>query len=271
MTIVFGLILIGLGVYFIFFQRTRSANDALEIQAQETKTIPEVVEALEAMADIDPNYREMVEVKGFAQCANPARTPYSQKEVAYYVAETVQVSETTEEYTDSDGDRRIRTNRHEDKLSEEESGEELLLRDNSGNEIVIETNGISNKLDLLKTLDRFERDDPYASGRYYQNPRRRYQQFSIRSYGTGYRILGYKQIEKAFPLNALLYALGEAYLNNGRVYLGPPRDPKKSFIVTTKSEEQLVQSKKNSQLISLGAGALSALIGIIMLISGIAG
>lgn len=271
MGIIIGIILIAVGFYLVFFQRTKHASDLLEIQAQETKTIPEVREALEAMADIDPNYREMVELKGFAQASQPVNTPYSNRPVAFYTAQTVQVSEETEEYRDNEGNLRTRTHKHEDKLADEESAAELLLKDNVGNEVVIETNGVSSKLDLQKSFDRFERDDPYRNGGYYDNPYRRFHRYDIRPYGAGYRVLGYKQIENTFPVNAPLYALGEAYMINGRIYLGPPRDSKKAFIVTTKSEEELVKSKKSSQMFTLIGGAACILIGIITMIAGIVG
>ncbi len=270
--IIIGLVLIGVGVYMLF-QVKRSAGDALEIQAQGTKTIPEVKEILSAMADVDPNYREMVEVKGFAQASQPVKAPYSGMQVAFYTAETVQVSETTEEYTDNDGNRRTRTNKHNDKLSEEESGAQLLLKDNEGNEIVIETNGIANKLDLQKTLDRFERDDPFRGDRYYQNSHRRYRHYDIAGPrgGYGYQVLGYKQVENTIPLNAPLYALGEAYMSGGKIFIGPPRDKSKPFIITTKSEEQLLKSKNSSKISSIAFGAIGFIVGIILLIKGIIG
>lgn len=268
-TVIIGILLIAAGAYFILVGRKKAAGDLLEIQFQQTKTIPEVMEALQDMADIDPNYRELVEVKGTASCDNPPVAPYSQKKVAFYVAETYKVSEETREERDSEGNVRTKTVKHEDKLSEEESAEALLLADANGNRVAIETNGVADKLDLQKTMDRFQNANQYNSNTY-MNPHRRYRDFNV-SFGAGYRLLGYKQVEKTIPLLARLYVLGEAYLENGQIVIGPPRDKSKPFIVTTKSEEELVKSKESAVKMNLFGGIACAVIGLIMIIAGIAG
>jgi hypothetical protein len=248
----------------VFFGIKKAAGDLLEIQYQQTKSIPEVREALEAMQDIDSNYRELVEVKGTAGCDNPPSTPYSQKKVAFYVAETYKVSEETREERDNQGHVHTRTVKHEDKLSEEESGEPLLLNDDNGDRIVIETNGVSSKLDLQKTLDRFQNADGYNPNMY-RNPHRHFREFNP-GFGAGYRLLGYKQVEKTFPLNARLYVLGEAYMEGGQIIVGQPRDKSKPFIVTTKSEEELVNSKEKVVKLNLFGGIGCAVLGVIMII-----
>lgn len=249
-----------LGGYLFFFQRKQHASDMLEIRAQETKTIPEVREALEAMAPIDPNYREMVEVKGIAQAEQPVTAPYSGEKVAFYIAKTVQVSESTESYTDSDGNHHTRTRKHYDTLSEEESSAPLLLKDQEGNEIVIETNGTSKKLDLQKSFDRFDNNRTSYDNRPYS----RYNSYNVQPRGNS-RILGYKKTEEIFRLNSPLYALGEAYMQDGRIYIGPPRATDMPFIVTSKSEEQLIKEKKNSQKFAFFGGIAAAIIGVLII------
>lgn len=265
MYIIIGLVLIAVGVYFLLVQFKKSGNDLIEIQFQQTKTIPEALEAVKAMEDIDPNYREMIELKGFADCKNPQTTPYSQKKVAFYTAEVHQISEETREETDSNGNRRTRTYKHDDKLSEEESGEPLLLKDNDGNEIVIETNGVSGSFDMPKTLDRFQNANNGYSP--FMNPNRRFREFGINmNFGGGNRLLGYKQIENTINLRQPLYVLGEAYMNCGQLFIGPPREKGKSFIVSTKSEEELIKDKKNSKMMSIVVGVAAIVIGIVLIV-----
>ncbi|MBR6871966.1 MAG: hypothetical protein IKN17_00500 [Ruminococcus sp.] len=265
--IIIGILLVALGVYLAVFQRAKSANVALEMQVQPTKTFEEVKEALEAMQEYNPAYRELVEVKGYAASSEAVKTPYTNRQVAFYTAETVQVSETTEEYRDSDGNRRMRTTKHEDKLSEEESSAELILKDNAGNEIVIETRGIASKLDLVKTHDMLETQNNQNPA-YLNDPFRIYRKFNPPSYGTGHRILGYKRIEKTFPLNGPLYVLGEAYMVANRIYIGPPKDKKQPFIVTTKSEEQMLKETQSSQTTSTVVGIICAVLGLVLTIVG---
>ena len=267
--IIIGVLMVALGVYLAVFQRAKSASVALEIQAQPTKTFEEVREALEAMQEYDPSYRELVEVKGIAATNETVKTPYTNRNVAFYTAETVQVSETTEEYRDSEGNRRMRTTKHEDRLSSEESSAELLLRDNAGNEIVIETNGVADKFDLIKTHDRLETQNPYGAG-YNDDPFRRYRRFNAPSYGTGHRIIGYKQVEKTLPLGGALYVLGEAYMLANRIWIGPPKDKKQPFIVTTKSEEQMLKDTQSSQTSATVGGIICAIIGLVLVVVGFA-
>lgn len=153
--IVIGILLVGIGIYCIFFGRKKAAAELLEIQFQETKTIAEAREAVEAMADVDPNYREMVELKGFSACDEPPTTPFSRKQVAFYVAETYKVSEETYRQRDSEGNERMRTVKHEDKLSDEESGENLILKDNNGDSIIIEKMVFPISLTFRKLLTDF--------------------------------------------------------------------------------------------------------------------
>ncbi len=259
--IIIGVACVAGGVYIAVFQRAKSANVALEIQAQPTKTYEEVKEALEAMQDYDPNYRELVEFKGFASSSQEVITPYSRQKVAFYIAENIQVSEDTEERRDSDGSRRMVTTKHEQKLSEDVSGADLIVKDNFGHEIVIETKGVENKLDLVQsydTLDRSNTGNPtYGRG------------YGVRANGTGHRIIGYKQIEKTFPLNAAMYVLGEAYMISNRIFIGPPKNTKSPFIVTTKSEEQMLKKTQGSQTTSLFGGLALAVLGLVLFIVGV--
>ncbi|MBR1764369.1 MAG: hypothetical protein IJ746_03145 [Ruminococcus sp.] len=267
--IIIGLILIGIGVYFAVFSRGKKAGLAMEMQATATSTVAEAKEAIEAMADYNPDYREFVELKGTAITHEQVKTPYTNKPVAYYAAETLQVSETTEERRDSNGNRRMSTTKHEDKLSDEESSTDLILKDSSGGEIVIETNGISNKLDLIKSYDHMDMTDPYANTGNL-SIRRRYRRYNAPHYnGVGYRVLGYRKIEQIIPLNAALYVLGEAYMMAGKLYIGPPKDSKKPFIVTTKSEDQMLQQTQSSQRSSLIGGIVCCALGVILAIVGI--
>lgn len=270
--IIFGIILVAVGVWFAVFQRAKSANIAQEIQAQPTKTYDEVREMLAAMQDYDPNYRETVEFKGFAASSAPVVTPFSKTKVAYYVAESVQVSEDTEEVVNRDtGARSTRTTKHEDKISEEISPAELLVKDNAGNEIVIETRGVEKKLDLIKSYDVLDRRDlGNNNGQTITVSTGRGNNTTVRiGNGSGRRVIGYKNVEKTFPLGGALYVLGEAYMIANRIHIGPPRDSKQPFIVTTKSEEQMLKSSQSSQTTAMVGGIISIVAGLILFIVGV--
>lgn len=64
MYIVLGVALIALGVYLAWFQRRKTGDALLDIQATQTSTVADVKEALADMASISADYREYCELKG---------------------------------------------------------------------------------------------------------------------------------------------------------------------------------------------------------------
>lgn len=267
--IIIGLVLIGIGVYLAWFQRRKTGDALLDIQATQTSTIADVKEAMADMASISDSYREYCELKGTVKAKNPQKAPFSQKEAAFYRATTYRVYEEQEQYTDSEGNRKTKLVKKEEKISDEESGEELVLTDANGDTIDIETVGVSSAFDLPKTVDRFEPANVYNGMQFHQNPRRRFQSFEGSFIaGNGARMLGYRMVEYAFLSGQKLYLLGDAYMNAGTLTFGKPTEKGKQFIVTAKSEEELVSTKQSSQKMSLIGGIACAVIGLIIMISG---
>ena len=269
MYIVLGVALIALGVYLAWFQRRKTGDALLDIQATQTSTVADVKEALADMASISADYREYCELKGTVTSKNPQKTPFSQRDAAYYIATTYRVTEETIRERDSNGNMRTRTVKHEEKISEEESGEELILTDSNGDSITIETVGVAGAFDLVKTMDRFEPAQSYNNNNFFQNRNRIFRSFDNGFVGgNDHRMLGYRQVEMAFNVGQKLYVLGEAYMNGGVLMIGPPTDKSRQFIVTAKSEEELVKSKESAKKASLIGGIACAVIGLIVIIVG---
>lgn len=267
--VIIGLILIAVGVYFAWFQRRKTGDTLLDIQATQTSTIADVKEAMADMASISDTYREYCELKGTVSSKNPQKAPFSQKDAAFYRATTYRVYEEEEHYTDSEGNRKTKLVKKEEKISDEESGEELILTDANGDTIDMETVGVSSSFELIKTVDRFEPANNYNSMNFYQNPRRRFQSFDNGWNGRGgARMLGYRMVEYAFLTGQKLYVLGDAYMNAGRLTFGKPTEKGKQYIVTAKSEEELVNAKQSSQKMSLIGGIACAVIGLVIIIAG---
>ena len=268
--IIIGLLLIALGVYLAVFQRRKTGDALLDIQATQTSTIADVKEAMADMASISDTYREYCELKGTVSPKNPQKAPFSQKDAAFYKAETYRVYEEEQIVTDSNGNRTKKLVKKEEKISEEESGEELILTDAGGDTITMETIGVSGAFDLVKTVDRFEPVNSYNENNFFQNPRRRFTSFNPGAFGSGSRMLGYRMVEYAFLTGQKLYLLGDAYMNAGQLTFGKPTEKGKQYIVTAKSEEELVSSKESSKKAALIGGIACAVIGVIMIITGIA-
>lgn len=254
------LILIGGGLVAIFYFRPKTKNDITEMKYMKTKTISELKEMFTQMDEngLANDYREFVELKGTIVSDNLVDTPFSNRKVAYCQSKLSQVTETTEQYRDSNGNYRTRVSKHETEISGEKTSQEILLKDSSTNEPVsVEINATGCKLEIPKTFDRFEPKNNLNSYRYFNN-------FSWNRFGA--ETLGFKMTEETIEPNQNIYVIGEAFKVGDTIHIGKPMDNKKPFIVTTKSEEDVINSSNQKALTMLVGGIIAIIIGIIFLI-----
>ena len=73
--------------------------------------------------------------------------------------------------------------------------------------------------------------------------------------------------EKTIDANQNLYVIGEAFKVGDKIHIGEPQDNKKPFIITTKSEEDLINKSNQNALFLLIGGIVAILIGCGMMIS----
>lgn len=258
MELLIPLLLIGVGLILIFYIRPKTKNSITEIKFLQTKTISDLKKMFEQMKEngLDNDYRELVELKGNIVSDNLIETPYSNRKVAYCESKILQVTEIKEQYKDSNGNYRTRVRKQENTISNETSSHEISLVDHSTKEpVVIEINGVGCNLDIPKTFDRFE---PKANMRNYKY----FGSFSWNGFGA--ETLGFKMIEKTIEKDQSLYVIGEAFKVGKNIHIGKPQDKKKPFIVTTKSEEDLINTSNRNSIFQLLGGISLIILGIIM-------
>lgn len=261
MNILLSVLLIGGGLVAIFYIRPKKQNDVTEIKYMQTKSIAELKDMFGQMEanGLGGDYREFVELKGTAVSDNLVNTPFSNRQVAYCDSSLTQVTETREQYRDSNGYMQTRVKKQEHVISEEKSSQEIRLKDGSSQEtVILEVNGTGCKLDIPKTLDRFEPKNHLGNYAYFHS-------FSWNRFGA--ETLGFKMTEKTVEANQNLYVIGEAFKVGNTIHIGKPQDVKKPFIVTTKSEEDLVNKSNQNVLLLLIGGIVAIVIGIGMIIS----
>lgn len=259
MNIIIPIILIVGGLVAIFYIRPKTQNHVTEIKYLQTKKIAELKDMFSQMESngLGNDYREFVELKGKIVSDNLIETPFSNRQVAYCKSRLAQVTETKEQYRDSNGNMRTRVNKHENTISEEKSSQEVkLLDDNNGDSVVLEINGIGCNLDIPKTFDRFEPKGNLGNYRYFNS-------FSFNRFGA--ETLGFKMTEETIEANQQLYVIGEAFKVGNEIHIGKPQDAKKPFIVTTKSEEDLINKSNQTAMFSLIGGLVAIVIGIVMM------
>lgn len=254
---IINLMLIVGGLVSILYLYPKQKRDLLEIQYMRTKTVQELVDMFDTM-DRDgfgDNYTEFVELKGRV-ASGGVITPFSKRSVAYYESSLSSVNEVERVDYDDKGNRRVRIVREEDLISSDSSSNVISISDMSSHiSIDIEINAPGCNLDIPKTWDRL--DPNYNFGGY--NSRNT---FGMRSMSPRGRFLGYRMIEKTIENNSQLYVLGEAFRFGSSIQIGRPKDPKKPFIVSTKSEETVINEKKMNSNMLLFGGIAAIIIGI---------
>ena len=260
MDIIIPLLLIVGGLVAIFYIRPKTKNNVTEIKYMKTKTISELYDMFRQMDEngLGNDYREFVELKGTVVSDNLIEAPFSNRKVAYCESKLSQVTESREQYRDSNGNMRTRVNKHENTISEEKSSQEISMLDNSTNEpIILEINGTGCDLDIPRTFDRFEPKGNLENYRYFNS-------FSWNRFGA--ETLGFKMTEKTIDANKSLYVIGEAFKVGEDIHIGKPQDNKKPFIITTKSEEDLINKSNQNAMFALIGGIIAIIIGIVMFI-----
>ena len=260
MEILIPILLIVGGLVAIFYIRPKTQNDVVEIKYLKTKKISELKDMFNQMDEsgLGDDYREFIELKGKIKSQDLVKTPFSNKSVAYYEANVSEVTETVERYIDENGQAKTRRIRNESNISNEESSQEIAFIDDSTNEpIILEINGTGCRLDISKTFDKLEK----------KNNLGRYSYFNSHSLGMySSQTIGFRLTEKTINENQNLYVIGEAYRVGDEIRIGKPQDSKKPFIVTTKTEEDLINKSKQNAMIALIGGIVAIVIGILMFI-----
>lgn len=243
--------MIGIGV-FLYFNRRNALNKALEVKYQETSKVIDIIDTYKQIGgELGAGHYNggLVEIKGLCTAKQPLIAEHSQQAVVYYQATVERKYEVTEQQRDSNGNYRTVTSTRTETLSSNTRSIPFYLNDGSGAEVLVDMEGAS--IDALQTFDRFENDAPSGFNS---------------SWGSDSRTLGYSYREKSIPVNTRLYVLGEIADRRGEIAVVKSAEKGKPFIVSVKSEEQIVKSAESSaqwQLIGaigLGIGGLIAII-----------
>lgn len=270
MYILIGIILIIGGLFSVFYLRPKAMSKILEMQFLQTKTVKELLESFENMklSGLENSYKEFVELKGHI-VGTGIKTPFSERMVAYYKSKLLRVNEIRDQERDDKGNIKNTVRKQETLISDETSNHYIEFKDNSCDEtIIIDINDPNCKFDLVKTFDRFEYDNNISRYSYFSSP----SFFSRRnSYNNnlGVHPLGYRMEEKTLDINQNLYILGGAYYNAGKLHIGKPIENGKPFLVSYKSEEELINHNKRLVSLFLFGGFAASLLGLFVILSNI--
>ena len=260
--IIAGIVLIVIGI-ILFIVRAFNQKKLFNIKAAQTLKAKEIIDLCNSVKEeIGPgSFNKPLEVKGIIKCDNPLSAELSNQDCVYYSMSVTREYEET--YTDYDQNNRPvqKTRRGSDTISNNTQSIQFYVEDDTG-KISVNPNGAS--IDSIKSVDKFEPAgldmNAISFGRF---------NVSLPLLASGRRTLGYRYQEQIVPLNRKIYVLGEASDSSGELMIQKPKNKKESFIVSLKSEEELVGGVENVIKWTLISGIAADAIGIILLVLGV--
>ncbi len=256
---IIGGVMVAAGVFVSLFIPWKIKNRIIEIKYLKTTPISELRGILnDSSAAGLGSYRHYVEINGSAGSDTPQKAPYSQRVVAYFDAKLYQVFEETETYRDSSGNTHTRMKKSETLLSEQKSSGLVTINEpQSGEKVYCDISQKGLRLETLKTLDKFEPSANLNQNSFFAN-------FSFKPMGA--RTLGMRMVENTIPLGRALYAIGEAWLEGEKIIFGKPTESKNPFILSVRSESEILQSNKKGSTVALVLGIILAVAGLAVMI-----
>jgi hypothetical protein len=254
--IVIGAVLILAAVGMIFGSRAQKRKLG-NIKMTQTSTAAELAELAAAVAkDIGAgSFNQVTEVKGTIECADPLVSELSQTRCVYYTMSVNREYEETYWENDDKGNRVQRTRRGSESVASNTRHVSFQVRDATG-AIEVDPDGAS--IVDEKVMSDFKPGDM-------QGPGFRIGSFNFNpggfSLSGGRRTLGYRFEESAVPVGRAIYVLGEAVDSNGRLHVQKPEKKGSSFIVSLKTEEQLVKGATSSAKGLVIAAVIAAVLG----------
>lgn len=248
--LIIGLLLLAVGGLLLYL-RSRAQGRLLEIGFTQTSTTQEIQELQQQIvAELGiGGFSQIVELKGKLHCAAPLLAELSGQQCAYYTMSVEERYEETYQEQDNEGRTRTATRSGSNVVANNTQSAFFELHDATG---AITVNPTGAEIHPRQVVSRFE---PFTGG-----PTITVGGFTLQV-GAGFggrRILGYQYTESILPLDSQLYLLGEATDTSGQLTVQKPRE-KKPFIISLKTEEELVRGAQGSIRWYL-YGAIAALI-----------
>ncbi len=248
MLLIIGIILLLAGGGF-YYARQQQLNKALDIKYYETSSTQEVTQLYNDLKDtvgIGSYSGNIVELVGVGISEHPLTAAHSQRPALAYESSVEREYEVTEQERDNEGNYRSVVKRRSETVSEQSEYVIFTLNDGSGSLIKIDMQGA--KKDFMQSVDRFESEAPRGLNISFGNM-------------SGSRTIGYRYKEKIIPNNAKLYILGEVNDRSGELMVSKPKEKDKPFLVSTKSEDELISAaegaakwQKIASIVSVVAG-----------------
>lgn len=245
----------------LFFIQKNQKSRAYNIRVARSATASELKQMAQSIAQEigGGNWREYVKVSGTIECDRPLTSELKQETCVYYYMSVAREYEETVTKTDSEGKSYQETERRSETISSNKQSVPFELVDSTGN-VTVDPEGAS--VEGVKVLDEFRQEQ--ATGGILSFGR-----FSLAIGSGGQRTLGYRYTETILPLKRRVFILGMANDSTGELAIRKPIDADKKFIISLKTEEELLKAADRGAKIlfyimlgCLAVGLLLILIGL---------
>ena len=268
-----GLILAASGGALVYFAG-QAADRVLHMKVTETSQIGGLRSLVEQIrADLGggaSEWRELVEIKGSVGCDRPLVGELSGEPAVVVRGSVVREVEELRREEDSEGRVTERWVSRNETVNSTKLEAPFWIDDGSGR-LDVRPSGATYTLQTV--VDRFEPPAAVERGSSIHLGRL---EFAVGGFSRSHslRVKGYRFREEILPVGARVYALGEASDTSDGMALHKPGDSDKPFILSTKSEEELVaagmsQAKwmKIGGLLALGLGIALAIVGAVKMVA----
>jgi hypothetical protein len=269
-----GLIVVALGGLLLYLAKGASER-VYQMKTTETSRVGDL---LQLIADVRAEMgggaselREYVEIKGVVGSDGPMEAEMSGQAAVIVQSEVTRDVEELREHRDSEGNVTTRWEKRTESVHSNRLESPFWLDDGSGR---VEVRPGGADVTLQKVVDRFEQPSAVESG----GGQFSFGRFSFSSRMLGpsqnFRVIGYRFVESILPLGARLYALGELSDTGEGVALHKP-SVDKPYLLSTRSEEEIVQSgmsqakwMKIGGIAALALGGIALVVGAVKMIIG---
>lgn len=256
--IIGGIVLVAFGI-LLLIKRRSSLDTILELKSIATSKIGEVLELQRAVAgEIGPGgFNRMIEVTGRVEAPAPITSGISETPCVWFSSKVEERYEETYQETDANGNLQTRVRTATTTVSSDTQSITFGLRDDTGMLLV---NPIRADIDGRKSVDRHDPYDPRSGVR-----------LTGGRLTADRKVLGYHYTEHLIPLGAPVYVIGEARDSSGQVTIQQPTDTDKPFIVSMRSEEEVVKGMEGTAAMQKWFGIGLIVIGAAVAIAAVAG
>ncbi len=255
-----GLVLFVVAAILVFFMRKNQAKSR-QIKATETAQISDVIQMAETIrADMGGGpslWTEKVELKGEVVCDQPLQGQFTDMSAAVVHTKIVREWEEYRKKRDQNGNVNGRWTRRSRTLVDEVRTTRFSIDDGTGS-IRVAPDGAD--FTLHEAISRFEPADGFSGGASI-NVGPITLSLGGGAWGQGQRLLGHRITESVLPVGSQVYALGELQDQQTSLVLQKSSDSSSAFILSVKSEEELLAGLERTTNMQKYGAIAAAVIG----------